>query len=116
MSPFDISALFGNALDNAMESVVKIEDPEQRLIHLQVSRQKNFVHISVENRYAGQLRFIHGLPVTSKKDHRYHGFGVRSIRQTAAKYGGSTTISSEEGWFRLNILIPLPDGKNGADI
>lgn len=114
MSPFDISALFGNALDNAMESVVKIEDPEQRLIHLQVSRQKNFVHISIENRYAGQLRFIHGLPVTSKKDHRYHGFGVRSIRQTAAKYGGSATVSSEEGWFRLNILIPFPAGKNAA--
>lgn len=116
MSPFDISALFGNALDNAMESAVKIEAPDQRLIHLQVSRQKNFVHISVENRYAGQLRFIHGLPVTSKKDHRYHGFGVRSIRQTAAKYGGSATVFTEDGWFRLNILIPFPAAGKKADI
>ena len=40
MDVMDISNLFGNALDNAIESTDKITDPERRLIHLSVARQK----------------------------------------------------------------------------
>lgn len=40
MDVMDISNLFGNALDNAIESTDKITDPERRLIHLNVARQK----------------------------------------------------------------------------
>ena len=42
MDVMDISNLFGNALDNAIESTDKITDPERRLIHLSVARQKGF--------------------------------------------------------------------------
>lgn len=40
MDVMDISNLFGNALDNAIESTDKITDPERRLIHLSVARQR----------------------------------------------------------------------------
>ena len=43
MTDSDVSVLFGNALDNAIESVSKILTPEKRLIHLAVSSQKAFV-------------------------------------------------------------------------
>ncbi len=109
MEAMDISSLFGNALDNAIEGVRKIENYSERLIHLTVVRQKAFVHIEVENRYVGDIKFRNGLPVTTKKqDVGYHGFGVKSIRSTVDKYGGSSTLSAEDGWFRLNILIPIP--------
>lgn len=108
MKPMDLSAMMGNALDNAIESAQQIPDPSQRLIRLTVSRQKNFVHIQVENRYIGEIRFRNGMPLTSKGDENYHGFGVKSIRSTAEKYGGSMRVTSRDQWFRLNILLPVP--------
>ncbi len=109
MEPMDISALFGNALDNAIESVRQIENYTERLIHLTIVKQKAFVHITVENRYVGEIRFRNGLPVTSKSQEKgYHGFGVKSIKSTVEKYGGSMTVNADNEWFRLNILIAIP--------
>lgn len=108
MRPMDVSALFGNALDNAMESVKKLDDREKRLIHLSVARQKGFLRIRLENCYEGELRLEDGMPASTKQDVRYHGFGLKSIQSTAAKYGGSMTIASKDGWFELRILFPLP--------
>ena len=103
----DVYTIFGNALDNAIESVEKVQDLEKRLIHLSVARQKAFVHIRLENTYAGELKFEGDLPVTTKSDSRNHGYGLKSIRQTAKKYGGSVTITTRGEWFELRILIPL---------
>ena len=111
MQPMDISALFGNALDNAMESVKKIADPQKRLIHVSVSRQKNFLRIKVENCYEGELEFENGMPKTTKHDKRFHGFGMKSIKKIVEKYNGSVTVSAKDGWFELRILMVSENGK-----
>lgn len=109
MSPMDISALFGNAIDNAIEGAEKIPEKEERLIHLSVDRQKNFVRIYVENRFIGKIRFRHNLPLTTKADTNFHGFGIKSMKSIAEKYGGSIRAEAEEGWFKLSILLPHAD-------
>ena len=115
MNPMDISALFGNALDNAIESVKKLPNPEQRLIHVSAMRQKDFLRIRVENCYSGELRFVDGMPTTTKRDARYHGYGLKSIQSIANSYGGSATIDTKDGWFELRLLLPVPKekGRNG---
>lgn len=110
MDVMDISNLFGNALDNAIESVVQISEPQRRLIHLSVAKQKGFATIRIENCYSGELQFKNGLPQTTKQDGRYHGFGLKSIQATARKYGGTATVSTHDGWFELRVLIPLTNG------
>ena len=107
MDPMDISILFGNMLDNAIESVKKIEQKERRLMHLAVTKQKGFLRIRMENCYEEKPEFKDGMPRTTKKDKQYHGFGLKSIQSTVKKYGGSTTIQAENGWFELRILIPM---------
>ena len=107
LAPLDISTLFGNALDNAIESVRKIADPDKRLIHVSVQRQKGFLRIRIENCFEGKIRFENGMPVTSKKDSAFHGYGTKSIRRIAESYGGSMTIHTEGDWFELRVLIPL---------
>ena len=106
MNPMDVSALFGNALDNAIEGTEKVENKDERLIHLTVDKQRSFVRIFVENRYTGNIRFRHSLPLTSKADTNFHGFGIKSMKSIAEKYGGSIQATAEEGWFKLSILIP----------
>ena len=107
LDEMDLCTLFGNALDNAIESVERLPDLDRRLIHLTVARQKGFVQIRVENTFEGTLRFEGDLPVTTKEDKRSHGYGLKSIRATAEKYGGSVTISTRENWFELRVLFPL---------
>ena len=107
MDVMDLSALFGNALDNAIEAVEKVKEPEQRLVMLSVSRQKGFLRIQLRNRYDDAAVTDGMLPETSKADKRYHGYGLKSIRSTVEKYGGTLAVKGEDGWFDLNILIPM---------
>lgn len=108
MSAPDLYSLFGNALDNAIEAVKKVVDPEKRIISLTVRRKLNMVTIHVENYFAGELDFEGGLPLSTKGDMRYHGFGLRSIRMVAEKYKGNVTVFAKDGVFNLNIIIPQP--------
>ena len=47
----DLCSIFGNALDNAIESAEKLEDPEKRQIKVYVYAQNQFVIIRFENFY-----------------------------------------------------------------
>lgn len=103
----DICTIFGNALDNAVESVVMLEDPKKRLIHVSVSSQRNFVFIQVSNYCEQELKRKAGqMPETTKSDKKNHGFGLKSIRYSAEKYGGSVSVDMQKNWFELKILIP----------
>ena len=102
----DICTIFGNALDNAIESVSLIDDPEKRLIHISVSPKKNFVIIQINNYCENQIKIKNGYPVTTKADKTSHGFGLKSIRYTVDKYHGNVTFDVNKNWFELKILIP----------
>lgn len=104
----DIYSIFANALDNAMESCVKAADKGKRVISFAVKERNGFVCIDIENYCESIPEFEDGLPMTSKGDKRFHGFGVRSIRYVTAKYGGNVLMGAEEHKFYLKIIIPLP--------
>ena len=110
MAPADIYALFGNALDNAIEAVRQVDDPERRTITLSVRRTGKMVAVSVENYFAQAPHFsADGLPQTSKADGANHGFGTRSMRAIAQRYGGSLHAGTQDGVFYLNVLLAMPD-------
>lgn len=110
----DICTIFGNILDNAIEYVSTLDQPEKRLIHLSLSSQKGFLLLRVENYCEADLSFRDGLPVTTKGDAAYHGFGLKSVRHTVEKYGGSLTVCQEDSWVEVKALIPLPEGNGPA--
>ena len=102
----DVSALFGNMLDNAIESAEKQQEKQKRLIWLYVTREKQFVRIRTENYCDEKIHFKNGMPVTTKKDRRLHGYGMKSIKSTVEKYHGSVVAAQENNWFELKILLP----------
>ena len=103
----DICSIFGNALDNAIEHVILIPDPEKRLIHLTVSAQKGFVFIKIENYCEAEIsKNEEDLVTTTKKDSKNHGFGLKSIRKAVEKYDGSVVFGVQQNWFELKILLP----------
>ncbi len=107
MDVMDICSIFGNALDNAIECEKKIPETEKRMIHVSMFVQQTFLIIRFENYCEGELDFEQNLPVTTKKQAEFHGYGLKSLRHTVHKYGGEVDIDVEDQWFRLKILIPL---------
>ena len=108
LDPVDLYAILGNALDNAIESVSGMEDQNKRLIDLAIFTREKFLVINISNPLEGKLTFRGGLPVTTKKDKGYHGYGLRSIRHNVQQYGGYMNVSAEHGIFILKMIIPLP--------
>lgn len=109
MDVMDICSIFGNILDNAIECELGIPDRKKRLIHLAVYAKKRHLVIQCGNYCERELQFRDGLPVSTKEDGACHGFGVKSVRYTAEKYGGTVTIQNRDNWFELNIVIPIQD-------
>ena len=106
MDVMDICNIFGNALENAIESVLEIKDKEKRLIHVTVSQVNDFVMIRVENYFEGALKLDGEDFLTTKGDDLYHGYGIKSIKYTANRYDGAVYINAENNWFDIKIAIP----------
>lgn len=106
MERADVYSLFGNAIENAMEAIVRLPE-DKRTIGIVLRRVEGMVSVNVHNYYEGEIAFdTDGLPITTKGDRGFHGFGIRSMKQIAEKYKGTLSISTSDHTFALNILIP----------
>ncbi|WP_270299145.1 sensor histidine kinase [Eggerthella sinensis] len=108
MSSFELCALFGNALDNAIEATVPLEDDALREILIEVSNDRGFVLVRVSNNYDGERLGKERWLATTKKQRDRHGFGMESIASIAEKRGGAMSYEARDGSFSLNVVIPLP--------
>lgn len=108
VSPVDIYALFGNALDNAIEAASALDDPARRSISLTVRRHNSMLAIHVENYFDGSLRLDNDRLATTKDDVDNHGFGIRSMQLIAEKYDGLLTTKASGGVFFLDVMLPVP--------
>lgn len=106
MNMMDVYSLFGNAVSNAVEAVRKISDPEKRVIDIVSERKGDIINIHITNYFSGDLHFEDGLPLTNKHiEEGYHGFGMKSMRLIAEKYGGKITAKADGEVFVLNIYL-----------
>lgn len=102
----DLYTLLGNAIDNAIESADRLADEGKKTVSLSIRDQGAMLYIQVENYYEGEIRTADGLPVTIKTDKENHGYGVKSIRTIARRYGGDIRIETTGGIFSLQIILP----------
>lgn len=107
MSSGEVYSLFGNLLDNAIEYLETVEEAENRLISVNVQARNSFVTVRVENYCKNQVKMVDGLPVTVKQDKENHGWGVKSVKHIAEKYGGTVVLDQTENVFSVNIAMPL---------
>lgn len=104
MSEMEIYSLFGNALDNALESCTKVTDPAKRVISLKAAARGDMVILHVENAFQEALNMVDGMPQTTKKGSG-HGFGLRSIQSIAETYGGMASVMTDDSLFKLTVIL-----------
>lgn len=109
MEEEDVYALFGNALDNAIESVMSLNKEDERMISIKVSLVGQMLSIHFDNYCEKKIVWKGGFPMSTKNHHEVHGYGMRSIRHVVEKYGGTMNAFQKEDTFNLNILFPLSE-------
>lgn len=107
MAAVDIFTLFNNILDNAIESVIKEEDLDRRIVSMRIIRRGDAVLASVENYCKDRVILSDGLPKTTKHDKSSHGIGFKSIKLVVDKYKGVLDFSQDEDTVRVNVLFNL---------
>ncbi len=103
----DLTALFSNLLDNAVEASSGV--PEG-YIELSITQQENasltvlsLINSCPENPFSGKT----GRLVSSKKDSLRHGYGIRSIERVVKAYHGDMQMYYEEERQEFHTVITL---------
>lgn len=101
----DLCVVIGNLIDNAIESVMQIENEEDRFIRIYIGVFKGQLYISVTNSVGGKLKKS-GKEYFSTKG-KSHGYGLKRIDTIAAKYSGYVNRQDEKDVFATEVMLPL---------
>lgn len=106
INAFDVSVILNNAIENAFEGVNGCKDP---YVSVLAYRKKNAYMLEVKNCISKGVEIDKetGLPETTKKDKRSHGFGLANIRKVAQKYYGDIDINQDENSFTLTVMLMI---------
>ena len=101
----DICSIFGNALDNAVESVEKRGKEEYKSIGVRVWKKDLFAVIQVENTFDGKIQQKNNIFQSSK--HSGNGIGIESVRHITDKNGGACDFTYKDGIFSAKIMLRI---------
>ncbi|SFU69160.1 sensor histidine kinase [Butyrivibrio sp. M55] len=104
ISDYDLCTIFYNLLKNAVEGCEKVEN-DGRSIDVKVVNSGEQLLIKVENDTVMKDKVIDGDVLTTKKDIKNHGFGIKSVRTVVNKYNGFYSNKIENGKFIAFIAL-----------
>ena len=104
MEDDDVVVILSNLLNNAIEACEKCE---KKTVKIKLVKEDNDIVISVKNTYNGVIKKDCNDYVSTKDDTDGHGFGIKNIRESVSKYGGTCSITYDDIEFSFSILIPL---------
>lgn len=112
LSPVDVYVLFGNIIDNAIEAARDNDNKDKRIISVAVYEKAGVLCIRADNYFSGERSIVDGIPKTTKTEELgYHGFGIKSIKYIAEKYGGRTDIEIREDIYVILVTVPIADAE-----
>lgn len=106
---FDLHAIVGNALENAVDAACRVSEREKREVRLKVRQVRGMLFVTVGNHFVGPLRRDGDRLLSTKdaSDSSPHGYGFENIRRAAENYGGSLAYAVDGDRFDLTVMVPL---------
>lgn len=104
LNTIDIYTLFGNAIDNAIEAVIGLEE-KFRSIDIFLEAVGDKTKITISNYFSGEINKDGDKILTIKENKEYHGFGLASMQNIAEKYSGTFKVEVEDNIFTLSIDV-----------
>ncbi|MCC0782820.1 sensor histidine kinase [Clostridioides sp. ES-S-0108-01] len=104
----DISSIFSNLIENAIEACNKIDDNNiEKYILIKSTFIKGYYVVRFENSKINKVIIKSNKIFTSKKDKFFHGIGLESIKSSIKKYNGELKIRDSEHKFIVTVHIPF---------
>lgn len=97
----DITTIFGNLLDNAVEACENAEN--NRKITVEIGVYHEMVSIRVKNTCSSVIKWKNGQPVSEKG--KNHGIGLLNVRYSIEKYDGNMKLREKNGVFIVDIFL-----------
>lgn len=107
----DICAILANQIDNAFDACKLIPDISQRKTEVHIWQPTEEVVIFKVSNFTVRNPFEHNeeLHTTKTDKRREHGYGLQSIRESAAKYEGTLDNTYQNGMFISTVSVVIPD-------
>lgn len=104
IKPIDITTIFGNILDNAIEAC---EETEDKKIYLMIHPFNDLIYIQLSNSFSGNVKWsTKGVPLSNRGEQ--HGIGLDNVEKVLAGYNGNMQFSVEKQVFTVEIMISHP--------
>ncbi len=107
LSDFDLCAVVGNLLDNAIEAISRLPvPPEKPVIILHIHRVRDMLYIECSNPCDPAAILREGERFLTSKKERGHGLGIRNIQAIAQNAQGFSSFTASDGAFHASLAIP----------
>lgn len=105
INELDLVLILGNAFDNAIEAVEKIENMTNKIIHMNMKMQDGYVLIEIRNPVCSKVAIHNQTIQTTKQNIGLHGYGLERIRTLVEKYNGTMLLECDESQFSLKLIL-----------
>lgn len=103
MEEIDSCNLFCNILDNSIEATKMCDE---KIIKLYILKKFNYIIIKCKNTYDSNLKIDKkGKLITTKKDIKNHGNGLKIVEDIVNKYNGEMKIVTQNNIFKIIIAF-----------
>lgn len=103
MDETDITSIFANLMDNAIESCDEVTG--KKVISIKMCRINDFLYIDLMNSFSGKIIQNNGKFKSTKAGHK--GYGMTSIQMAIEKYDGYMVTEQNDDIFISEIVIPF---------
>lgn len=103
----DITAIFANLLDNALDAAQQAEG--ERWIKMRMDTFHDFAVMKLENSMSVQKAGKADIKQEREGERKHMGIGLENVRLTLEKYGGGILTETVGSKFVVNITIPEKD-------
>lgn len=103
---FELNAIVGNILDNAIEACEKVFNHKERIIDFRIDVKGENLAIECQNPYTVEpVVDKRGDFLTSKKDVSAHGNGIKLIHEYVDRHKGDVDIHFHKGTFTIRVIL-----------
>lgn len=101
----DLTVVISNTLDNAIEACEKLPETD-RQIYVQALLEEDELFYAVRNKSLPVNMIANQLPVSTKENPSFHGYGLQNVHTTLEKYHTLYAMDYENGWFEFATELP----------
>lgn len=100
IEPIDITTIFGNLLDNAIEATEKLKG--EKYICIKIGSYHKMIVVSIENN-CNEVKWRNGFPVSNKG--KNGGIGLLNVQSSIKKYDGDLTLKNDGNKFAAELFL-----------